>query len=94
MDKLFPVKNRVIIEKIENSYLVMLEDNVDTSIFLSDLSAEIFDMCDAKQTVQDIISQIFNNYDVTYEECANDVKECLKKMADSNIIKLIKGGEE
>lgn len=74
---MYPVKEDVLIEKIEESYLIMLKDNDDFSVYLTDLSAEIFDMCDGKHSVEDIINQIINDYAVTYDECSKDVKDCL-----------------
>lgn len=85
-EKRYPVKADVLIEKIEGSYLIMLKDNGDFGVYLNELSVEIFDMCDGKHSVEDIINQIVNDYVVTYKECSKDVKDCLTDLLNSNII--------
>lgn len=87
---MYPVKENVLVEKIEDSYLIMLKDKDETCVYLTDLSVEIFDMCDGNHSIEDIINQILNDYDVTYEECSKDVKDCLEDLVESNIITIRK----
>lgn len=94
---MYPIKKDVLVEKIDESYLIMLMDDDDTNVYLTDLSAEIFDMCDGTHSIEDIINQIMSDYDVTYEECSKDVKECINDLVDSNIINIkeeVNGFEE
>lgn len=83
-------KNNIITEQIGDCYLVMVGEKNDECIYLSELAMEILDMCDGEHGVEDIVDQIMRTYEVTYEECCDDVMSCVRDLVDTNIIKLKK----
>ena len=53
---------------------------------LNEVGAFIWDTLETAETLQDIVDQILEEYDVSYEDAAHDVKEFLNKLKTMGII--------
>lgn len=80
------VKPGVIMEKIDNSCMLMAENNGEEAIYLTDISSEIFCMCEEGKNEEEITEEICNRYEIDLNTCRQDVEEFLNNLIELNII--------
>lgn len=83
---IYPIKCDVTNIEFDGSYLILRDDDNETGIYLSEISAKIFELCNGENTPEDITNIIVSEYDVVYEECLNDIVDCLNEMLTNQII--------
>jgi len=83
----FKKKAGLIVEKKNDSYLLMRDsDGVREGVCLENTAVDLFELCDGENTVLDIINAIMEEYEVDYQMCLQDVKECLNIFLSEGII--------
>ena len=56
---------------------------------LDDIGTEIWEMVQSPRTVSEIIDVILDNYDVSPEQCEEDVISLLQNMVDEDILEIL-----
>ena len=65
----------------------MLFDNLNGNIYkLNELSFEILSLCDGKNTDEEILLSITENFDVTITEAEKDFKRLIQMLSDKNYV--------
>mgnify|MGYP001857183499 FL=1 len=84
---IFKKNDDLIIEEVDGSYLLMSEsDTTGKGVYLSNTAVDIFNLCDGKNTVKDLVEAIMNGYEVDFDTCLQDVENCLNTLVLESII--------
>lgn len=84
---IFKKNDGLILEEIDGAYLLMSEsDEVGKGVYISNTAVDIFNLCDGKNTLKDIVEAIMNEYQVDFDTCLKDVENCLESLATEGII--------
>jgi pantoate kinase len=84
---IFKKNTGLILEEIDGAYLLMNEsDDAGKGVYISNTAVDIFNLCDGKNTLNDIVKAIMNEYQVDYDTCLRDVENCLEVLASEGII--------
>lgn len=86
LSEYFKQSSDLIIEKIDDVYLIMLNDTEGKGIYLTEVAALIFEMCDGKTSVEQIGAAIVREYDVSPDECMDDILHCIDDLLIQKII--------
>jgi len=88
LENKFKKEEGLVVEKVDDSYLILSPKINDQGVYLSNIAAEVFDLCDGTHTVLNIVTSIQNMYDVTIEECKTDIYICIEDLLKANILVL------
>ena len=83
------IKKNVIITKIGNESIVnpSYEDEKEPYIItLNETGTFILNNIDGKKTIEEIITKIVSNYDITEREAKKDLYELIEDLEEGNII--------
>lgn len=77
----------LIMEEVEGAYLLMNEaDDQGKGVYISNTAIDIFNLCNGKNTLNDIIASIMDDYEVDMETCCMDIENCLESLIIASII--------
>ena len=77
----------LIMEEVEGAYLLMNEaDDEGKGVYISNTAVDIFNLCNGKNTLKDIIAAIINDYEVDMDTCCMDIENCLESLIIAGII--------
>ena len=83
--KMITLADNVSIKRDEDNF--MLFDNLSGSIYkLNELSFEVLSLCDGKNTDEEILLSITENFDVTITEAEKDFKRLIQMLSDKNYV--------
>lgn len=76
----------VIWRRIEDDIVVISEDGLTTHI-LNKTAAFVWELCDGKNGIDQIIASLLERFDVSEEEAKADVSEIIDKLLQLGILK-------
>lgn len=83
----FKKNEGIILEKVDNAYLLMLDsDDEGKGVYISNTAVEIFDLCDGNHSIKDLIDTIMSEYEVDFDTCLADVENCIELLVIQGII--------
>ena len=53
---------------------------------LNEVAGFVWDLCDGKHTINDIVKTAVDSYDISAEEARADIEDCLKSLEDLSAI--------
>lgn len=84
---IFKKNEGIILEKVDDAYLLMLDSDDDgKGVYISNTAIEIFNLCDGNHSLKDLIDAIMSEYDVDFDTCAADVESCIESLVLQGII--------
>lgn len=86
MNCIFLKKSGLINQKLDDDILIMKEDSCGEAIYLSEVSNRIFELCDGRNTVSDIIEILCSEYEVEKSICEQDVERCIQELLDAKLL--------
>lgn len=69
--------------------VVVIKDNGQATHILNKTAAYIWELCDGKRGIDDIVAGICERYDVSPEEARADTRETIVNLTKAGIIKYI-----
>lgn len=83
-----PVKIKEIVYASMQPDIVFL--NLDNGYYYStnEIGAAIWELCDGKKTIENIVSDICNNYDTPSAEVKFDVEQLINDMLKEGLLKI------
>jgi hypothetical protein len=78
----------VIWRRIGDDIVIIKDDGLSTHI-LNKTAALIWELCDGKRGVDEIVASLFERYDVSLEEARADTRETVESLTKAGIIKYI-----
>ncbi|MDA8053769.1 MAG: PqqD family protein [Deltaproteobacteria bacterium] len=83
--RILKLSDNVSLKQYQEKY--MLFDNINGNIYkLNRLSYEILLLCDGKNTDEDIINNIINNFAVSTEKAAKDFDDIINTLLDKQYV--------
>jgi hypothetical protein len=86
LDEKFLKKEDAVVEQVDDSYLVMLKEQPDKGVYLSNTAVDIYNDCDGSKTILNIVDHICEMYDVDRSVCIDDVKDCLNELLGAELV--------
>ena len=84
------IKDGFIMKNVAGSNVVLplgeRQDEVKGIITFNDVGAEVFNMLDGTNSVEQIVAKIASNYDAPYETVEADVNKLIEKMRTQGLI--------
>jgi hypothetical protein len=86
IDSISRVDN-IIWRRIGDDIVVISDDGVATHV-LNKTAAFIWELCDGKNGIDEIVASLLEKYEVSEEEVKADVREIIDKLVNLNILQL------
>jgi len=80
-------KDGLLVSELGNE-MVMMDIESGNYIGLNETAKVIWEMIEMPTKVDDIIKQLLDKYDISYEECSKDTLEYLAKMEEQKILSI------
>ncbi len=75
----------LLVSELSNE-MVMMDIESGNYIGLNETGRVIWEMIEAPVKVDNLVQQLVERYDISYEACCKDTLECLNKMSEQKII--------
>jgi len=86
MGKYIAQSKDVIWRRIGDDIVIIKEDELFSHI-LNKTASVIWEMCDGKNSIDDITSKICERFEVSYDEANADVNKTIKVLTKANVLK-------
>ncbi|XCN73425.1 MAG: pyrroloquinoline quinone biosynthesis peptide chaperone PqqD [Candidatus Electrothrix aestuarii] len=86
-DSIITLEADYLLEKIENE-ITVYHPSLTTSIYLNESGAVIWELCDGKRTIAEIIDILVAAYPENAESIEADVLDIIGRLVDKNIARL------
>jgi hypothetical protein len=83
------IRNKELITADLEEDLVMLDIDQGKYFSLNPIGKKIWELLETEASLDEICSKLLLEYDVSMEECTNDVKNHLEELAQLKLIQLI-----
>ncbi len=83
MDKRYRKKIGVLLDRIDGKFYLVYDYN---AFELNEVGARIFDLCDGKNLIMDIVDKLANFYKVDKDGVQSDVTEYLNQLLRAEVI--------
>ena len=84
------IKNGFVMKDVAGSKVVLpfgeRQNDINGIITFNDVGAEVFNMLDGTNSVEEIVTKISRDYDVPYETVEIDVNRLIEKMRKQGLI--------
>ncbi len=84
------IKDGFIMKDVAGSKVVLplgeRQTEIRGIITFNDIGAEVFNMLDGTNSVEEIIAKIVNDYDAPYETVKSDVEKLIEKMRQNGLV--------
>lgn len=82
-------KKNVSVNQLDDTYLLSLMDDDCRCVYVTEIAYFIFNLCDGNNDENAIIRFLTNKYDVTEEDCKNDVVNCLNDLLKAGFLEVV-----
>lgn len=84
MDKIVVLKPDYLLEKIDNE-ITVYHPTLTTSLYLNETGALIWELCDGKRSISDIIDVLSESYPKNSKQIHGDVMDIIGSLLENNI---------
>ncbi|MDZ7817300.1 MAG: lasso peptide biosynthesis PqqD family chaperone [Aliarcobacter sp.] len=81
-------RNNDLLSSEMDDELVMMNLESNNYYGLNKIGKDIWEILEENQTLESLCNKLIEKYDVSFEECKNDITPFLEKLKESNIIEI------